>query len=99
MVLAALGKVSPAVRRGDPAPLLRAAEAAPGVLCPVLGPWYETDLDILERVPQSTTKMKKGLEHASHKERLRELGLFSLEKKTRGSYPCLQIPVGTGMRK
>ena len=44
-------------------------------------PQYTRDMDILERVHQTATKMMKGLEHLSYEERLRELGLLSLEKR------------------
>ena len=42
---------------------------------------YRREIDLLECIQWRATKMIRGMQHLSYKDRLRELGMLSLEKK------------------
>ena len=57
-------------------------------------PQYRRDMNLLKCIQRRATKMIQGMEHLPCEDRLRELGLFSLEKASGRPESSLSVSKG-----
>ena len=56
----------------------------------VWSPWNQTDIDLLENVQKQAIRMVSGLRSTSYEDKLKEIGLWTLEKR-RQMFDMVQV--------
>ena len=69
------------VKGGDPALLSAMVRHCLENCVQIWIPQYGGDVNLLERIQRRATKVIRGMEHLPYEDRLRDLGLFSMEKR------------------